>query len=139
MAERALPRSFWMISGLLLIWQLIGCAAYLNEMTLDMSEVEPELRAIYDAVPMWAASAFAIAVWAGLLAAIALLLRRKVAVILYIVSFIAIVVQNIHWFFLSGTFEVLGYQFAIMPAVVLLIGIFAIWYSNRAAAKGWLR
>ncbi|MBV7257363.1 hypothetical protein KCG44_11260 [Pacificimonas sp. WHA3] len=133
------PLAFWLVSALLLLWEAAGCAMYLNNVTMDISTLEPDIRALYEATPIWAAAAFAIAVWAGLLAAILLLLRRRQARPLFLISLVAAAAQFIWWLAFSGVFAVLGAASAIMPALVIIIGIFAVWYSRRAATQGWIR
>ena len=74
--------SYWIISVLALLWNLMGVAVYLGQalMTDDMKAMLPEDQlAIIENTPAWATAAFAIAVWFGLLACILLLARKKIA------------------------------------------------------------
>lgn len=137
------PKSmFWGIAIFALIWNAMGVMAYLSQqyMTDEVKALLPEAeRELYNNVPAWATAAFAIAVFGGLLGSLALLIRKKWATILFLVSFIGIVVQMIHNFFMSNTMEVYGPGSVIMPLMVLVIGIFLIYYSKKANENGWLK
>ena len=89
-------RNFWIVAGLLLVWSLIGDAAYLAQVTADLGELaktDPDTARAFATMPEWAWSAYAIAVWVATLGGIALLMRRRMAVPLYAVSLAAVLVQ----------------------------------------------
>jgi K+ transporter len=67
-----------------------------------------------------------------------LLLRKKWATSILIISFIGIVVQMIHAFFMANSIEVYGPGGVIMPIMVLIIGAWLIWYAKGAEKKGWI-
>lgn len=133
---------FWVISIVALLWNLAGVAAYMvqklmtDDMKAAMSEAE---RTIIDNTPMWYHVAFALAVWFGLLGCIALLLRKKWAKPVFVISLIGIVGQMIYNLFLSGAMDIYGPGAAIMPVLVIIIGIFLIWYAGNCTNKGWLK
>lgn len=137
------PRTaFWIISILALLWNLAGIGAYLGQKLMSeeaiaaLSEAE---RAIIENTPLWHHIAFAVAVWFGTLGCILLLLRKKWAKPVFIISFIGIVLQMYYNVFESGAMDVYGPFVAVMPAMVVLIGLFLIWYSGQATKKGWLQ
>lgn len=135
------PGSFWAISIIALIWNLMGCVAYLSmkfmppEAIANMPDAERELML---STPTWGTAAFAIAVWFGLLGCILLVLRKALAHPVFVISALGIVGQQIWNFFLGNTFEVLGAEQAIMPIVVLLIGVYLIIYARKAKANNWI-
>ncbi|WP_456377636.1 hypothetical protein [Lutibacter sp.] len=132
--------TFWIISVVALIWNIMGVAAYLGQayMTDDVLKMLPEGEQLYyNNIPAWVTAAFAIAVFAGLLGCIALLLRRRWAKILFILSLVAVLAQFIHNFFIQNYMEVTANK-AIMPIVVIGIAIFLIWYSKKSETKGWI-
>ena len=136
------PRSFWVIGAVALLWNLMGLMAYLAQVTMDeatLAAMPAVERAVYESMPTWAVSAFAIAVNAGVLASLLLLLRRSWAVPVFIVSLAAIIVQDVGAFFVAGALEGMGAASAIMPLLVLLIGACLVVYSRSAKQKGWLR
>jgi len=135
------PRSFSIISILALVWNLIGVASYL--MTVKMSPATlaamPEAeRALYQNVPAWVTSSFAIAVFGGTLACILLLMRKRVASTLFLVSLLAILVQMGHAFFMTPMLAVRGAAGAALPLCVIVAAIFLVWYSRGAQSRGWL-
>jgi len=133
--------AFWIISLIALIWNGLGVMAYLAQayMTDEAKALLPEAeQALYNDVPAWATAAFAISVFGGLLGCLALLLRKKWATPLFIISFIGILVQLSYNLFMSGAMEVYGPGGMIMPIMVLVIGLFLIWYSKKSTANGWL-
>jgi len=67
---------------------------------------------------------WALAVWGGVLGSILLLLRKRLAVGVFLVSFLCMVVTSIHNFFLSNGLEVMG---GLVPMVfTFLIFVFAL-------------
>ena len=137
----AVPKMFYWISGAALVWNLIGVAAYVGQMTMSPETLEalPEAeRALYENVPAWVTSAFAIAVNAGALGCLLLLLRKAVALPVLILSLAAVLVQMFHAFFMTNSIEVLGAGAAIGPTFVIVIGIYLVWFANDAKQKGWI-
>ena len=133
---------FWIVSALALLWNLMGVMAYIAQVTMSPEAIQalPENeRTLMESVPAWATAAFAIAVWGGTLGSILLLLRRKLATIVLILSFIGIIVQMIHAFGISNSIEVYGPGGMIMPTMVLIIGAGLIALSRKAAARGWMK
>ncbi len=135
------PRSFWIIGVLALLWNLLGVASYL--MTVKMSPAAlsamPEAeRALYQDIPAWVTSSFAIAVFGGTLACILLLMRKRLAGTLFLVSLLAILVQMSHAFFMTPMLAVRGPAGAALPLCVIVAAIFLVWYSRGAQSRGWL-
>jgi hypothetical protein len=142
MSEKtAVPVYFWVVAVVALIWNLMGVMAYIDQvsMTPEILATMPEAeRLLYENVPAWATGAFAIAVFGGALASILLLLKKKLAIILFIISLIGILVQMFYVFFISNSIEVFGPGEMIMPIMVIVIGIFLVWFSKSAKTKGWI-
>ena len=135
------PRSFWIISILALLWNLLGVASYLMtvKMSPDALAAMPEAeRALYQNVPAWVTSSFAIAVFGGTLACILLLMRKRVASTLFLVSLLAILVQMGHAFFMTQMLAVHGAAGAALPLCVIVAAMFLLWYSRGAQSRGWL-
>lgn len=135
------PTSFWIISIVALIWNLMGVSAYMMQAfmtTNTLMELPVEEQALYTNTPAWATAAFAIAVFGGTLGSISLLLRKKWTKPVFLVSLIGIIIQMIHSFFLSKNMDVYGPGAMIMPIMVLIIGVYLLLYSKSAIAKGWL-
>ena len=141
--NRKPPGSFWAIAMGALIWNAMGVFAYFSQMTASsqqLAEAYPAAElAILEATPVWATSAFAIAVFGGLIGAIVLLLRKSWARIVFIISLAAVLVQHVWTFFLSGYLDLVPITAAFFPLLVVVIGVFEIWYAGQAIKRGWLR
>lgn len=136
------PTSFWVISVLALIWNGFGVMQYLTLQFLKSdvaTEVLEEKEIVIESLPAWVTSAFAIAVWGGLLASILLLARKKWAKTVFVISLLGIIVQESYTLFMSNTIAENGVGALVLPVVILLVGIYLVAYSNKAAAKGWLK
>ena len=132
---------FWAIGIIALVWNGFGVMAYIAQayMTDEVLAALPQdEQALYQNIPAWVTAAFATAVFGGALGALLLLLRKKLAKLLFIVSFLGILVQMYHSFFMSKNFDVYGPGAAIMPIMVIIIGVFLIIYTRKSAEKGWL-
>lgn len=144
MSERvhdAFPRSFWIVSGAALVWNLLGVAAYVAQVTMSedaLMKLPDAERMLYENIPAWATAAFAVAVFGGVLGSLLLLLRKSWAVPVFIASLAAIFVQDYYWFFVATPLEVYGPGGMIMPAMVIVIGVLLVWYSRSASAKAWI-
>lgn len=133
--------SFWVISILAIIWNLIGVIVYLGQayMTDDMKALMTEEQlAIIENSPIWATAAFAIAVWFGLLGSILLTLRKKLSKSVLYISLLGVIVQLIYNFFMSNAIEVYGSQGIIQPLITLAISLFLVSYAKQADKKDLL-
>ena len=133
--------SFWVISILAIIWNLIGVIVYLGQayMTDDMKAlITEEQLAIIENSPIWATAAFAIAVWFGLLGSILLTLRKKLSKSVLYISLLGVIVQLIYNFFMSNAIEVYGTQGIIQPLITLAISLFLVSYAKQADKKDLL-
>ena len=132
------PRWFWVVSGVGLVWNLMGVAAFLGQMTMDASSLSNVERAFHESTPVWATIAFGVAVSAGVLGSIALLLRQRLAISTFIVSFVAIVIQVSHSIFIGDGIEVFGTAGLILPFLTLSIAAALIGHARYSATKGWI-
>lgn len=136
------PTSFWVISVAFLFWNLVGLMFYYMQMTTSpevmAQSYSPEQVDFITSTPVWATSAYAIAVTAGVLGAAMLLLRRTVAVPLFIVSFVAALVQDLDAFVLRGALQQFGGGALVLPSIVIVVCVVEIWYSRAAKGKDWL-
>ena len=137
-----LPRTFWIIGGLALVWNLVGLMAFVMQITMAPEALqalpEPE-RAFYEAIPVWATSAFAIAVTAGVIGSILLLMRNPWCVPALLVSLAGALIQNYYAFAIGRAMFILGPSSAVLPTLVIAIGVGLIWYARYAKEKGWFK
>ena len=135
------PRHVWIIGVLALLWNAMGAFDYLMTQTHNesyMANFTPEQLEFFYGFPTWLVALWAIAVWGGVLGAILLLMRRKLAVMVFLVSFIAMVLTSIHNFFLSNGMEVMGGAAIGFSAVIFLIALGLWLYSRAMQARGVL-
>jgi hypothetical protein len=129
--------SFWAISAVALVWNLMGVINFFMQMNPDMiASYRDSERAIIEGRPAWATGSFVIAVFGGAIGSILLLLRKSAAYYLFIASLVGVVVTMIHTLGIGidfGPGEILG--ILLMPFVV---AAFLIWYSRQAQNKGWV-
>lgn len=132
---------FWIIGIVALIWNLMGVFAYLKQAYMteeDLMALPAAEQALYENVPAWVTGAFAISVFGGALGCILLLMRKKLATSVFLISLIGIIVQMSHNLFMSKASEVYGPGGMIMPAMVIIIGLFLFWYAKKNTAAGIL-
>ena len=129
--------SFWLISILMLIWNVMGCINFFVQMNPEMiSSYRESEQAIIQGRPIWATVAFAIAVFGGALGCIFLILKKSVAFYIFIASLLGVVVTTVYTLGVGidfGTGEIISIIF--MPVAV---AAFLIWYSKYAESKGWI-
>lgn len=136
------PTWFWIVSALALAWELVGVASYLMQaygggpaMQAEMTEAQLRLDA---SMPGWVMGAFAISVFSGLLGAIGLLIRKSWSKTLLLISLIAAAIQFGWVLLVSDAIDLLGGQAAILPIVIIVAGIFLVWFARTADRRGWL-
>lgn len=136
------PVWFWIISVIALIWNAMGVMQYLAQAYSTDSFKEQyttEQLEMISNVPAWATAAFALAVFGGLLGALFLLLRKKIAYVFFLISFIAIIVQSYHNFVVVDSIQIMGSVAVIMSAIIAGAAILFLWYSRYSIKKGWIK
>ncbi len=129
--------SFWIISVVALIFNIMGVVNYFMQMNADSLASFPEsYRPIIEGRPAWATGGFAVAVFGGSLGCLLLLLRKSAAFYVLIASLLGVIVTMMHIFGVAGfsSFEI--WMGVLMQLVVTA---FLIWYSKQAESKGWIR
>ena len=139
----AVPRWFWVLGIVLLLWGAMGIFAFYSQLTTPYDKMVAEMgKAAADCIarmPQWLWWVFGIAVWSGLFGSAALLLRRVWAQPLYLISLVAVVVQFGYSFGVAKTHEIMGWSSAIFPAFIILMAAIQLWFAGWVKKKGWLR
>ena len=134
---------FWVIGTAALFWNLLGVMIYVMQVTATPERLAaaytPEEMELLTSIPAWATAMTAIGTNFGVLGSILLLLRRTACVPVYVISLAALVVQDVYSFAMTNSLEIFGLTPFFIQVVVLLVALFLVWYSRRAAGKGWLR
>ncbi|MDO6692070.1 hypothetical protein Q4574_02185 [Aliiglaciecola sp. 3_MG-2023] len=135
------PKWFWIVASVMLLWNLLGVMAFVQQVTMSPEQINSmpvaEQR-LYLEQPFWVLLAFAFAVFGGTLGCLALLLKKSFARVIFYLSFIGVLVQMTHSFFISNALDVYGPGAAVMPIMILIFSIFLIWLSGKAIDKGWI-
>ena len=138
---RALPRWYLPVTIVALVWNLLGCAAYLSDVMVtpdDVARMSAQQQALYAARPAWAVAATAIAVWGGAAGCLGLILRKRWAVPLLIASLAGVIVQDLSLFLLTNAAAQAGAVAMLLQGIVLLVAIGLVLLARKAAARGWL-
>ncbi len=133
---------FWGLSTFFLVFNFAGLMIYYNLVTMPpevlADSFSPEELAFLNAEPVWATAAYATAVTVGVIASGLLMLRRAWAFPAYVVSFVAVLIQNLDSLVLRNGVEVWGVSGLYLPAVVIVVCVTELWYTRKAKARGWL-
>jgi hypothetical protein len=136
----AIPSWFKVVAILAFVWNLLGVMAFVSQMMMTpemIAELPQAEQDLYASVPLWAIAAFALAVFSGALASLALVLKKKICYRLFIASFVGVIIQMFHSFFISNSFEVYGPGGTIMPIMVIVIAFVLVRFSAKGINNKW--
>ncbi|MES2159286.1 MAG: sugar transporter [Pseudomonadota bacterium] len=136
------PRFFVTIGILLLLWNLMGVAAFVMQYTADLTvlaRTDPTTAQAFAAMPGWVWGAYGVAVGAGTLGAVLLLMKKAVAATLFLVSLIAVIVQFGYTFLGTDLLAIKGATSAAFPALIIIVAIVQLLYARSLVARGVLR
>jgi len=132
--------SFWAISVVALIWNVMGSINFLMQMNAAALTTFPEShRVLIEGRPAWATAGFAIAVFGGALGCLLLLLRKTAAYYLFIASLLGAIVTMIHALGIVRSANSFS-PFEVFLAILmpLVVPTFLIWYSKWVERRGWI-
>jgi len=135
-------KRFWIVAVLALVWNLIGLAMFVMQVTMPpetVAAMAPGQREVYEATPGWLDALFGVAVIAGVLGAIGLFLRRRWASPLFVVSLVALVAQLLAAYLVTPVWATSGAAGLVLPVVLLVIAVALVLHARRSAACGLLR
>ncbi len=135
------PAWFWIVSILALLWNLMGVAAFVMQMTMSadaLAALPADQQALYASMPAWVTVTYAVAVFGGALGCLLLVLKNKLAIPLLVLSLLGVLGQMLYMFLLSDTFQVMGRAAMVMPIVIIVISVFLVWFSRMSARRGWI-
>ena len=135
------PRWFTIIAIAALLWNLLGCFAFVSDLRVsadDVARMAPAQQALYHARPAWAIGATALAVFGGAFGCIGLLLRKRWALPLFVLSLVGILAQDFGLFVLVDGAALAGPVALVLQGLVLAIAIGLIVLARRAIARVWL-
>lgn len=135
------PKWYMPVTVLALLWNLIGCAAYLSDVMMTpeaVAQLPADQQALYAARPTWAVAAYAIAVWGGALGSLGLVLKKRWASPLLMASVAGLVVQDLALFVLSPAASSVSPVAYVLQGLVFLIALALVRLAGTASARGWL-
>lgn len=139
---RRAPWHLWVVGGLSVLWNGMGAFDYLMTETRNeayMSQFTPKQLEYFYAFPAWVVALWAIAVWGAVLGSVLLLLRKRLAVAVFLVSFLSMLVTTIYNFGLSNGLEVMGDPFSlIFTAVIFVVALLLYLYARAMRDRGVL-
>jgi hypothetical protein len=138
------PRWYWAVASLLALWLMIGVASWFVDLTMSdamVSEMSEAQRGVYARRPSWMFGLYGIAVFAGGAGGIGLLFRQRWATNALLVSLVAATLQFlITMFGPMDALAQLGPALALpIPVTVIVVGLGAVRFAQKAAVRGWLR
>lgn len=135
------PGWFMPVAIILLIWDLIGVAAFgMDLMMTDemIASLPPEQQEMYLNTPGWIKIPYGIATIGAAIGCIGLLMKKAWSKLLFIISLIAVVVQFGYTFLGMEALTVVGPTALIMPLFIFIIGAYQIWLTNKGSKENWL-
>jgi hypothetical protein len=136
------PVWFWVISVIALLWYLVDMSAFFMRMLMtdEVIKTMPDhQQQFFQNIPLWVNIVFAGEVFGGALGSVALLLRKKWALLLFVISILGVLSQTSYLWFLTDHVSAQGASAVVMPLVAILIGAGMIVLAKSATSQGWLR
>jgi len=131
--------SFWIISSMLLLWNLLGCINFIAQLDPAIVMRMPEThRAMINGRAWWITGGFALTVFGGSIGCLLLLLKRAFAYYVFIASLMGVLIQFFPNLKLVGTIIVNPIDILMMMIMPPAIAIFLVIYSRSALRKNWI-
>lgn len=137
-----LPLWFWVISILGLLWFLMDLMAFVMRVFMFdamMSDMPENQQRLYIAMPSWVNVIFSLEVFGGVLGCIGLLLKKRWALVFFIISIIGVLTQTYYVYFMSDAISLMGAPAIIMPLVAIFIGTGLIFTMKQATSRCWIK
>jgi uncharacterized membrane protein len=134
MNNQKTPTSFWVISVVGLIWNLLGVMNYLSQAYMSdetLAAMTQAQQEVMNSTPAWATAAFAISVFGGTIGCIGLLMRKTWAKHALLVSFIAILAQMLYSIIMAKAYQAFGPSALVISILVIIIGGFLYYYARK--------
>lgn len=133
---------FWVIAILALLWNIMGIFQFI------MPLVNPEFmlegysnaaKELFNNLPSWYWIFFGVATITGLIACVTQLLRKRSAILLFLISMVAVFIVEGYWILGTDAVEIMGQEAVIMPLIVVVLSIVFYFLSKMFLSKGYLR
>jgi hypothetical protein len=137
----AAPKWYLPVAVAALLWNLLGCMAYLSDVTMSpdaIARLTPAQQAMVAARPAWGVAATAIAVWCGAAGCVGLISRKRWALPLFVASLAGVLAQDLGIFVLSKVAMPAGPAALVLQGLVLLVAIGLVLLARTASAREWV-
>ena len=137
------PAHVWIVGILATLWNAFGAFDYVMTQTANeayLSQFSAEERAFFDSFPGWMEAFWALGVWGALIGSLLLLIRSRYAVHAFGLSLVGILVgMGYQYLAMEAPESLTTGAMAVMPWVILAVGIALFVYARNQASKGVLR
>ena len=93
----SVPGHLWLVGVLATLWNAMGAFGHWATVTGNeaaLADQPPELLEYFEAMPTWAVAAWGIAVYGGVLGSLLMLLRKRLAGLVLLLSFVSMLATN---------------------------------------------
>ncbi len=139
--EKKTPWHVWVVGALGLLWNSMGVLDYvMTHMKNEtyMGAFSEEQIAYFYGFPLWMEICWAVALFGGTIGLLMLLFRRKLAVPVFAISFLAVIGTIFYSYGVENEFEVMGIFATVMTVCIFSISLFLVIYSIRLKNQGVL-
>jgi hypothetical protein len=137
------PAHVWIVGVLATLWNSFGAFDYVMTQTANeayLAQFTAEERAFFDSFPTWMEAFWALGVWGALIGSLLLLVRSRYALHAFGLSIVGIVVGiGYQYLGMEAPESLTTGAMAVMPWVILAIGVALFVYARNQAARGVLR
>ena len=138
--KSSVPRWYWVIAAVALLWNLMGCAIFAIEIFAQESAMESMTQAQKEwvrSIPSWIYFVYGVAVTTGVAGSIGLFLRKSWAIPMFAICLAAVIVQMVYTMLIAGGLRVMGPSGLVMPSIVIAVAAALLWFSSFARRRGW--
>ncbi len=148
MSDNKPGKLYWIVTGVLVLWGLMGLWVFYDFMTATPESLAKYVEKgtytqayvdYYNGFPMWHTVVFGIAIFSGALGALSLVLRRAWAAPLYALSLLMVTLSTFATFAIDKAHTMMSGGQIAMSGVVVALGILALWFSKTSKARAWLK
>lgn len=136
------PVHFWIVAVVSLLWNAVGAFDFLaTQIRFEpyMSAFSEAQLAYFYGIPAWAVITWGLATWGALFGSLAMLLRLRWAYHLFVLSLVTMLATSFQNFVLSNGAEMMGTGGMIFSGVIVIVGVFLVFYNRAMRERGVLR
>jgi len=138
------PWHVWVVGAVSLLWNAMGALDFtMTQLKNDayLKPFTPEQLAYFASFPLWMVIAWGVGTWGSLVGSLLLLARRGAAYLVFLASFVGMILTFLHNYVLTDGLKVMkgGAGAIVFSAVIMLIGLLLLAYSRAMRGRGVLR